>query len=450
MNLIPLEKVIIPDNRIRREFPEEAMNELADSIKRLGLLQPIVLADDNRTLIAGERRLRACTALIAEYANLPEPVKAGDIWHPSTTRWAADKNIPYVSHSDLDDISRLEAELEENTRRLDLTWQERARADAALHKLRVSQHGEYAPGTKAAPGEEREKKGWTLKDTAKEIVGRTPTSHETQQVRDAVLLAEFLDDPLVAAAPDEKSALKVLRNLKKEQERARLAKEWTPASSRHKLNLGDAYTFLAELPEGFADCGIFDPPYGRNMQTHSFEKKHKYDDTPATFHRFCSEAPKLIHRAAKAKFHGYVFCDHRYFNDLFVAFEVAGFTCWPWPLIWDKGNVGTFGNADQGPRHCYDCILYINKGRRPCIAMYSDVIPINQEQHLAHPAGKPAALLHNLLKRTVNAGDVVIDPMVGGGTFFQACHQAKVTGVANEGDETYYNMAIEILKELEK
>jgi ParB family chromosome partitioning protein len=46
----------------RKHFDENSLNELANSIKQHGLLQPIVVIqkDDGYVLIAGERRLRAC------------------------------------------------------------------------------------------------------------------------------------------------------------------------------------------------------------------------------------------------------------------------------------------------------------------------------------------------------------------------------------------------------
>ena len=45
----------------RKTFDEEALNELAESIKNDGLLQPIVVNEDidGYILIAGERRLRS-------------------------------------------------------------------------------------------------------------------------------------------------------------------------------------------------------------------------------------------------------------------------------------------------------------------------------------------------------------------------------------------------------
>ena len=47
----------------RREFNEESLRELADSIAQIGIVQPITLRDTGDgfyTIIAGERRWRAC------------------------------------------------------------------------------------------------------------------------------------------------------------------------------------------------------------------------------------------------------------------------------------------------------------------------------------------------------------------------------------------------------
>ena len=53
----------------RREFNEEAIKELASSIKKYGLLQPIILIrdEDKYILVAGERRLRAVKLLGEKY-----------------------------------------------------------------------------------------------------------------------------------------------------------------------------------------------------------------------------------------------------------------------------------------------------------------------------------------------------------------------------------------------
>ena len=59
---IEIGKIHANPNQPRHDFNEEALQELADSIKELGVIQPITLRkeeDDSYMIIAGERRFRA-------------------------------------------------------------------------------------------------------------------------------------------------------------------------------------------------------------------------------------------------------------------------------------------------------------------------------------------------------------------------------------------------------
>ena len=59
---IPLEQIEANPNQPRREFDEDALQELANSINEIGIIQPITLrqVEDNKfQIIAGERRWRA-------------------------------------------------------------------------------------------------------------------------------------------------------------------------------------------------------------------------------------------------------------------------------------------------------------------------------------------------------------------------------------------------------
>lgn len=66
-------------NQPRKEFDEQALSELADSIARHGLIQPIVVrptTDGRYMIIAGERRWRACR--IAGITDVPVMIKDTD------------------------------------------------------------------------------------------------------------------------------------------------------------------------------------------------------------------------------------------------------------------------------------------------------------------------------------------------------------------------------------
>ncbi len=93
---IDINKITPNKNQPRTNFNDAALNELADSIKEVGILQPISVKkiDDYYEIIAGERRWRA--ARIAGLKTIPAIVK------------------------DLDGLLALEAALIENIQREDL------------------------------------------------------------------------------------------------------------------------------------------------------------------------------------------------------------------------------------------------------------------------------------------------------------------------------------------
>jgi len=109
-NTCPIADITINrGERIRKEIKDEAVAALAESIRRLGLLHPIVL-DRGLTLVAGETRLTACRSL----------------------GW---DRIPFQYADTLDDRELLAIELEENIKRSDLTWQEQCDALRTFHLL---------------------------------------------------------------------------------------------------------------------------------------------------------------------------------------------------------------------------------------------------------------------------------------------------------------------------
>ena len=60
---MPLNKISANPNQPRKNFDEQALKELADSISKHGVIMPIVVNDNGDgtyMIIAGERRYRAC------------------------------------------------------------------------------------------------------------------------------------------------------------------------------------------------------------------------------------------------------------------------------------------------------------------------------------------------------------------------------------------------------
>ena len=78
--LIPIEKIFRDENQPRKKFDKEKIEELAQSINKNGIIQPLILTkndNDSYTLVAGERRWRA--AQIANLKILPSLLLPTDL-----------------------------------------------------------------------------------------------------------------------------------------------------------------------------------------------------------------------------------------------------------------------------------------------------------------------------------------------------------------------------------
>lgn len=79
INEVPLLKIQANPNQPRREFAPETLQELADSIREIGIIQPITLRlldDGNYQIIAGERRWRA--SQMAGLTTIPAYIRTAD------------------------------------------------------------------------------------------------------------------------------------------------------------------------------------------------------------------------------------------------------------------------------------------------------------------------------------------------------------------------------------
>ncbi|MBI4744753.1 MAG: ParB/RepB/Spo0J family partition protein [Actinobacteria bacterium] len=72
---IETEKVVPNLNQPRKNFEEESLNELVESIKKVGLIQPVMVRPkgEHYEIVAGERRLKA--AIVAGKKKIPAVVK---------------------------------------------------------------------------------------------------------------------------------------------------------------------------------------------------------------------------------------------------------------------------------------------------------------------------------------------------------------------------------------
>lgn len=106
---IPLSKIVTNPDQPRQHFDEEALQELAESVKQHGIVQPLVVtkSENQYRIVAGERRFRA--AIIAGLGEVPAIVRT------------------------MKDLEELEIALIENVQRVDLSALEQAASIQKLH-----------------------------------------------------------------------------------------------------------------------------------------------------------------------------------------------------------------------------------------------------------------------------------------------------------------------------
>jgi DNA modification methylase len=445
MRNIEIERIIILPTRQRREFSPEKLLALQSSISKVGLQNPIVVRKPSDgegpsthwVLVSGERRLRA----IMDMNDFGEGVR-----YESQT--VDPGYVPATLDTELPPLVAAKAELEENLRRENLTWEEETAAIAQVVRL----EGELAKaaGTPVPANADIAEDYLPPKRSG---VGNT---FGAEEVRRRVILAPHLGDPDVAKAKSVDEAFGILRRKAEASRHAELAREvgGTLSASSHTLLRGDCLEVMAGLaPETF-DVIITDPPYGIDAQDFGdaggrlVHQTHEYVDSPEAWDRLMAGFAVAAFRAAKPQAHAYVCCDIDRFHALKIHMTSAGWYVHRTPLINYKLDGSRVPLPENGPQRKWELILYAIKGWKKVTRIYSDVIETRGDNNLSHGAQKPVALYDNLLKRSVRPGDSVLDPFCGTGTIFPAAHGQLCRATGIELDETYFGVSAQRLKEI--
>jgi DNA modification methylase/ParB-like chromosome segregation protein Spo0J len=433
--LCKLSSVVLKPNRQRREFSPTEINELADSIEANGLLHaPVIRFEgDTPVLVAGERRFRAISDLyelgrLFKYNNELVPLGM----------------LPCTSLGDLPLLEAWEAELEENIRRVDLTWQEKAAATSELMALRKAQAAD-----KGAPTP-------TVRDLVAEVRPNDVYEQAHITTRKEILVSSFLDDKEIAAAPTLKEAVKILKKREERRQQAELA-TITGASfsaSLHQLLHVDAAAWCATAEPSQFDIVLTDPPYGMGADQFgdsgvgSSAAAHFYDDSYEAWQAIMQWFPRESFRLAKAEAHLYAFCDFDRFHEFRGLMQAAGWKVHRTPLVWNNPDGFRAPWPDQGCQRKYELILYAVKGDRKVNQLKGDVLEYSKDKAAGHPAQKPVALLVDLLKRSAKAGNAVWDPFAGSFSTVEACNELKLSCTALERDASAYGIGVKRVTEL--
>lgn len=368
--------------RQRRELVK--IGELADSIRRLGLIHPIVIRSNIHELVVGERRLEACRSL----------------------GWT---HISAQYLEELDERALRAIELEENIKRIDLSWQDEARAVAAYHDLRKA-----------------ETPDWTLEKTA-EAIGLSVGS-----ILDRVAVVKEISagNTRVAEAPK----LSIARGIvERKADRARSSEitavkelddihdEIKPSIPHNIFNVDFiSWTKFYKGPKfNFIHC---DFPYGINadkFQQSSAPSHGDYRDDVETYFRLINHLLHNVDTLLAESCHIMFWFSMEHYESTYRLLSDV-FTIDRFPLVWWKNdNSGILPDPSRGPRRVYETAFYGSRGDRKIVQAVSNTFPAPLTKGL-HMSEKNPDMLRHFFRMFVDEHTLMLDPTCGSGGAIRA------------------------------
>lgn len=415
MTTLPITSIIVNrDERQRRALV--GIEELATSIAARGLINPITVTREG-VLIAGERRLTAVKSL----------------------GWPT---IPVRYMDDLSHDEQLLVELEENTKRLDITWQEKVRAFAKYHALQ----GDREPG-------------WTLDRCADAL------AVDKRDIVDALNIHRELEagNPHVVNADRYSVARGVVRRQQQRREAA-LVEQIALVEEPEAAPEGEAHVIpeaavASEVPLFHADFHQWlltytgpkfnlihcDFPYGINFGAQKGQNSaniERYEDSFDTY-KACLESLERAPIADSAHLIFWFSPVHYEFTKLRLI--KMGWVIDPFPFVWAKSdNSGLLPDPNRGGRRTYEMAFLGTRGDRHIVK------PVALHWHGArgeavHASVKPRALFEHLLRMYVDETTVMLDPTCGSGNALRIganLGAKRVMGL--EVNETYWRDAVRL------
>lgn len=410
---------IVVERTERQRRALTAIDELAESISRVGLINALVVTE-NGVLVAGERRLTACRQL----------------------GWTS---IPVQFTSDLSAEELQAIELEENVKRVNLTWQEEVAALARFHAFKKQNEPD-----------------WSHNDTADALGYGRP------DVTKKLLVAGEMHNETVAGADRFAAAHNIVsRNAERKRTSAIAAvgEVFAEASSRidplcetseaglspsTPLILTSFHDWQPTYDGPKFNLIHCDFPYGINVadapRMSSTIRDH-YEDSPDIYWTLLARLALGMHNVVADSAHLIFWHSMKFHTDTKLELERMGWTVHPFPLIWHKADgSGIAPDPQRGPRQTYEAAFFASRGDRKitqegCVAN-SFAYPGRRDDAI-HVSEKPYAMLRHFLRMICDEYSNVLDPTAGSGNALKVAEDlgaATVLGLEQMPD--FYETAV--------
>lgn len=464
--------IITREQRQRSDLTLDSVLELAQSIGRTGnLIQPISVNRDNLTIIAGERRLTAFIALEhalrGDWTPFADPASAREILSPvcechvkQYDNWAAISTLLYhdVTALDLQII-----EWSENIHRVDLPWQDRAKAALAVHKLCLASanaNNERWTDAQTAAALSISPSGFSqLVSPLRELAAATPKTRAS---------VEHAIESSGTALSASRSAVSI-KTRHGEQSVARSAAGAVPLIPREQQEGPSAPPVVSQLVcADFLEWAPqysgpqfnfihFDPPYGIEFNSSggqnsaaSTKQVGTYDDSERTYFdllgTLLAQRSRLLAPSAHIMFW--------FSQNLRRETEDRIMEVWPdaviskFLLVWHMSdNSGLLPTPKEG-RRTYETAFQITLGQRPLATPRAMSFsaprssgPDGTRGQKIHRSQKQLAVLEHFLPQYVDTSTRMLDPTAGSATSLIAAHRLGASVLGLEIDPEMHTLA---------
>ena len=405
--------IVINPDRQRQDLGN--IEELAESISRLGLINPIVI-DSNNVLVAGERRLTAVRSL----------------------GWTS---IPVQFADDLSEYELQSIEFEENVKRKDLTWQEECAALAKFHALKVSNEDE-----------------WTQEKTAQALGLAAPV------ITRKLAVARELTNPKVAGA-DKFTAAFNLVSRSTERRKASALSNVGIKIAEVMIEAGVEPVVDEIPPPPLLNCSFHDwqesydgPkfnlihcdfPYGISVADSPRQNSalaDYYADSPDIYwsllDRLALSMDNIVADSANLIF----WFSMDYYSQTLSVLSGMGWTVNPFPLIWHKSdNTGIAPDPQRWPRRTYETAFVASRDDRKLTQAgcrsNSFAFPGSRDNAI-HISEKPVPMLTHFLSMYCDEYSTVLDPTCGSAGALKAALACKANSVLGlEQNKEFYDVS---------
>jgi len=400
------------EHRIRTFFDPKKLDELAESMRTVGLIEPVVV-DEDHNLLAGERRIKAAKSLG---------------WTEITT----------VYLKDLNQWQKKIVELEENLRREELTYVEEVNAKTRIHELYQEKYGKTAP-TGGRKG------GWKVRDTAEHLgISAGAVSQDLQLARAIKQDPELGKQKTKIAARSmmqrkqtikARQMLAVLSAVKKPQQEQKSLFP-APVESIQLLH-GSSLDIIPTLQDNSIDCLITDPPW-------QVEYDKEFGSDPQAGLVLTQKVLALLYPKLKSGSLCWMFCATRHLmkGTIYEIVMSCGYRIFEQVLIWYKPHVAHSSHPYRELKNDYEPALFFSKDEprdliKPMFAVQEAKL-IGQK---LHPAQKPTEVLQTLIYNSTVEGETVCDPFMGSGSVCQAAKKTGRKAIGIEKEQEWYDLA---------